>query len=238
MSKTLRRVQTTAPWLLAGALILIPPAPAAATGFLPDGTYEYAFKQGANVVANSTVTVKRSGSVISIHEAQTVMQTQVGQVELTADQTVVADSIQPLSFSGITVSSGKTSEVKFAYANGSGFFVVNGERLSVPVRMLPGTQAMLVQDQSLAMSFLTLPSVLSASRAFSLTVVVPTASRTFIMSVDPSPQTKPPGLPGADVGVGIITPTVFSVWFDPSTGIVDEVDVPSQSLTINLTKKS
>ncbi|MBV8171416.1 MAG: hypothetical protein JO219_05740 [Candidatus Eremiobacteraeota bacterium] len=238
MFQTLARTRIAAQFALAGALMFMVPAPASATAFLPDGTYDYTFKQGTSVVANSSVTVKRTGSVISIHESQTVTQTQVGAVQLTADETVLADSIQPLSFSGVTVSSGRTSEVKFAYTNGSGFFVINGERNSVPVRMLPGTQAMLVQDQSLAMSFLTLPSVLSVSRAFSITTVVPTASRTFLMSVDPAPQTKPSGLPGPDVGVGIASPITFSVWFDPTSGVVDEIDVPSQSLTINLTKRS
>lgn len=227
--------------LPAAALALVAatstPALAAAT-FVPDGTYEYVLKQGTTDVATSTVTVKRSGSVIAIRETQTVNQTRVGPVQLTADESLLADSLMPLSFGGTTVSSGKSQEVKFAYANGSGYFAVNGERLSVPVRMLPGTTAMIVQDQSLVLSFLTLPAVLEASKAFNLTVAVPTASRLFQMSVDPSQQSKPGGVPAADVGVGIALPIAFSVWYDPNTGVVDEIDVPSQSLTINLTKHS
>jgi hypothetical protein len=213
----------------------------ARAGLMPDGTYEYTLKQGTNTVATSTVSVKRSGSVIALHEAETVMQTSVGAVQLSADESVIAESLTPLSFSSTTVSSGKTQEVKFTYANGSGYFTQNGERLTIPIRMLPGTQAMIVQDQTLVTSFLTLPAVLEATRASAFTVVVPTASRTHAAALDAAAQTRPSTVAAGDVGIGIAAgagSTAFSVWYDPRTGVVDEIDVPAQSLTISMTKRS
>ena len=136
--------------------------------FAPDGTYEYALKHGATTIATSTVIIKRSGSVVSLRESQTIAEPAVGNVQLNADESVLADSFTPLSFSGATVSSGKTQEVKFSYSSNTGYFTVNGERLVVPVRMLPGTQAMIIQDQTLVLSFLTLPAVLQATRAGAL----------------------------------------------------------------------
>jgi hypothetical protein len=220
----------------AGLVAIAAAAATAAAALPPDGAYDYALRQGDTVIATSAVTVKRTGSVTSIHEAQTVNQTAVGAVQLTADLTVLADSLTPLTFDGATLSSGHTQEVKFAYSSGSGYFVQNGERLSVPVKMIFGTQAMLVQDQSLVLSFLTLPGVLQATKATSITVAVPTAARIFAITVDPAPQNKPSGLPAADVGIGIASPIAYSIWFDPNTGVVDEIDVPSQSLVISLTK--
>jgi hypothetical protein len=213
----------------------------AAPAFAPDGTYEYALKQGATTIATSTVIVKRSGSVVSLRESQTIAEPAVGNVQLSADESVLADSFTPLSFSGATLSSGKTQEVKFSYSSNAGYFTVNGERLVVPVRMLPGTQAMIIQDQTLVLSFLTLPAVLQATRAGALTVAVPTASRVHAITVDLSPQTKPSTVPAADVDVGIAASNEsisFSVWYDPHSGVIDEIDVPSQSLTISLTKRS
>jgi hypothetical protein len=209
--------------------------------FAPDGTYEYALRQGATTVATSTVTIKRSGSVISLRESQTIAEPAIGNVQLNADESVLADSFTPLSFGGTTVSSGKSQEVKFAFANNAGYFSVNGERLVVPVRMLPGTQAMIIQDQTLVLSFLTLPAVLQATRAGAITVAVPTASRVHAITVDSSLQTKPSTVPAADAAVAIAADngsTAFSVWYDPHNGVIDEIDVPSQSLTISLTKRS
>lgn len=204
--------------------------------YASDGTYEYALKQGSTTVATSTVTVKRSGSVIGIHESESVLDPSLGAVQITADESVVAESLQPLSFASATMASGKTTDIRVALSGNSGVFVHNGQRLSVPVRMLPGTQAMLVQDQTLVLSFLCVPGLVQSVKANGITQIAPTAGAIHIMLVDPAPQTKPSGVPAADAGVGIASPVSFSVWFDPRTGIVDEVDVPSQSLVISLTK--
>lgn len=204
----------------------------------PDGVYDYALKQGSTTVATSAVTVKRSGSVIGIHEAQTVQDPTIGTVQVAADESVIAESLSPLSFSADTMASGKTTSIKFAMSGNIGAFSQNGLRLSVPVRLLPETQAMIVQDQTLVLSFLCVPGLVQSVKANSLTQVAPTAGSVHIMRVDPAAQTKPSDVPAADTGVGIASPVAFSVWFDPRTGVVDEIDVPSQSLVITLTKHS
>jgi len=206
--------------------------------FPSDGTYEYALKQGSTTVATSTVTVKRSGSVIGIHESESVQDPTIGAVQISADESVLIESLQPLSFGSATLASGKTTDIRVTLSGNSGVFVHDGQRLSVPVRMLPGTQAMLVQDQTLVLSFLCLPGLVQSVKANGITQVAPTAGAIHIMLVDPAAQTKPSGVPAADVGVGIASPVSFSVWFDPRTGIVDEIDVPSQSLVVSLTKHS
>lgn len=223
------------------ALALTTTGAMAQAAFAPDGTYDYTFRQGATTIATSTVTVKRSGSIISMRETQTVAEPAVGNVQLTADESILADSMAPLSFVSSTVSSGKKQEVKFAFNNGTGNFTVNGERLIVPVKMLPGTQAMIVQDQTLAISFLTLPAIVQATRAASLTVVVPTAAREHAINIDLAPQSRPSTVAAADVGLGVAAGNeslAFSIWYDPRTGVIDEIDVPSQSLTISMTKHS
>jgi hypothetical protein len=210
----------------------------AQTLYPPDGTYEYALKQGATTVATSTVTVKRSGSVVGIHEAQSVQDPTLGTVQISADESLLAESLAPLSFAAAYMASGKTTDIRVALSGNSGAFVHNGQRLSVPIRLLPGTQAMLVQDQTLVLSFLCVPGLVQIVRASGITQIVPTAGAIHPMFVDPAPQTKPSGVPAADAGVGIASPVSFSVWFDPRTGIVDEIDVPSQSLVVSLTKHS
>src|SRR5271166_6259001 len=204
----------------------------------PDGTYSYALRQGSTTVATSTVTVKRSGSVIGIHESESVQDPTLGTVQVSADQSVVAESLAPLSYSVENLASGKTTTVKLAMAGSTGAFYANGERLSVPVRLLPDSQAMMVQDQTLVLSFLCLPGLVQSLKATALTQVAPTAGSIHLMRVDPAPQVKPSGVPAADVGVGIASPVSFTVWYDPRTGVVDEIDVPSQSLVIALTKRA
>jgi hypothetical protein len=206
--------------------------------YAPDGTYEYALKQGSTTVATSAVTVKRSGSVIGIHESESVQDPTIGAVQVSADESVLSESLAPLSFSADYLASGKTTNIRVALSGNSGAFAHNGQRLSVPIRMLPDTQAMLVQDQTLVLSFLCVPGLVQSVKANGITQIVPTAGAIHMMRVDPAAQTKPSGVPAADVGVGIASPVAFAVWFDPRTGIVDEIDVPSQSLVVSLTKHS
>jgi hypothetical protein len=224
----------------AGVVAALASAPAAHAQALyaPDGTYEYALKQGSTTVATSTVSVKRSGSVIGMHEAQSIQDPSVGPVQVSADQSVIAESLAPLSFGVDNTASGKTTSIRFAMSGNAGAFSHNGQRLSVPVKMLPDTQAMIVQDQSLVLSFLCVPGLVQSIKASALTQVVPTAGAIHPMHVDPAPQMRPSGVPGTDEGVGIASPVAFSVWFDPRTGVVDEIDVPSQSLVISLTRHS
>jgi hypothetical protein len=204
--------------------------------YAPDGAYTYALKQGTTTVATSTVTIKHSGSVIAVHETQAVQDPTLGAVQVAADESVLAESLAPLSFSADYMASGKTTTVKLAMSGNSGAFFANGQRLGVPVKLLPETQAIVVQDQTLVLSFLCLPGLIQSVKASALTQVSPTAGSVHMMRVDPAPQTKPSGLPASDVVAGIASPVSFSVWFDPRTGVVDEIDVPSQSLVISLTR--
>lgn len=228
------RIMCTA--ALAAAIALSTVRAAQAAEFVPDGTYQYAFKQGSTTIGASSVAIKRSGSVISIHENQTLTDAQLGAVQATSDESILADTLAPLSFAASYAASGKTVEVKLALSGGSGAFERDGERLTVPVRMLMGTQAMAVEDQALVTSFIVFPALTQNAKASAFTIAVPTAARTFIMRVDPMAATKPAGVPANDTSVSFASPVAFSIWYDPRTGVVDEIDVPSQSLVIALTK--
>ncbi len=218
--------------VLLAAASMASPARAASTPLAPDGTYNYDVKEGDVSIGGSVVTIKRTGNVVSLHEAQTLTKTQYGVIQSTADLALIAESLEPLSYSGSYLASGKITEVRFVMQNGMGAFSANGQRLIVPVRVLPGTQGMAVQEQLFALSFIPIPPLVQIARATSLTVADPTQALTHVMIVDPAPQAKPAGLPAADVGLGFASPVAYSIFYDPQTGVVDEVDIPSQSLVI------
>ena len=211
---------------------------ARATSVMGDGTYQYNLIQNGTSTGSSAVTIKRTGSVISIHENETVEDPTVGTVQAVADQTVAASTLSPLSFAAAYTASGKTTDVRLALGTTTGAFIHNGIRLTVPIRMLPGTQAMAIQDQVLVMSFLVIPSQAETANATSFTIANPTGARTFVMQVDPVAPARPANIPASDVAFSVAAPVAFAVWLDARTGVVDEVDVPSKSLVISLTKHS
>lgn len=220
------------------AVLTLSAASAARADFMPDGTYQYALRQASTTIGTSSVAVRRAGRVIGIHEDETLTDSQLGTVLASSDESVIADTLAPLSFSASYISSGKTTNVRVDIVRDIGAFTVNGEHLTIPVRMLPQTQAMAVQDGALVTSFLTLPALASSAKASAFTVAVPTAARTFAMQIDPAVAPRPAGVSTNDVGFSVASPVAFSVWYDSRTGVVDEVDVPSQNLIIALTKHS
>ena len=211
---------------------------ARATSVMGDGTYQYNLTQNGTSTGSSAVTIKRTGSVITIHENETVEDPTFGTVQAVADQTVAATTLSPLSFAAAYTASGKTTDVRLALGATTGAFIHNGIRLTVPIRMLPGTQAMAIQDQVLVMSFLVMPTLAEVANATAFTVAVPTAARTFVMHVDPVAPSRPANIPASDVSFSVASPVAFAVWLDARSGVVDEIDVPSQSLVISLTKHS
>jgi hypothetical protein len=221
----------------ASAFIVLATATVARADFMPDGTYQYALRQSSTTIGTSSVAVRRAGRVIGIHEDETLTGTQLGTVQATSDEAVITDSLAPVSFNASYLASGKTTTVRLDMVRDTGAFTVNGERLTVPVRMLPDTQAMAIQDQALVTSFITLPAIAQMAKATAITIAVPTAARTFSMQLDPAAAQRPSGVPVGDVGFNVASPVAFSIWYDPNTGVVDEVDVPSQNLVIALTKR-
>jgi len=220
-------------WL---AAVLSSASMARAATMMADGTYQYTLNQNGASTGTSALTIKRSGSVIAIHEDETIADPSFGTVQASADQTLAITTLSPLSFVAAYTSAGKTQDVRLALGGMTGSFIHNGERLTVPVRLLPGTQAMAIQDQALVMSFIVVPALAEVASASAFTIAVPTAARTFIMHVDPAPPVKPANVQASDVGFAIASPVAFAVWLDPKTGLVDEIDVPAQSLVISLTK--
>lgn len=231
-----RQVMFLAAACLAAELACVSTARAAA--LMADGTYQYTLNQNGAATGTSTLTVKRTGNVISIHEDETIADPSFGTVQASADQTVAASTLSPMSFVAAYTASGKTTDVRLALDGLTGAFIHNGERLTVPVRMLPGTQAMAITDQALVMSFIVMPALADEARVSAFTIANPTAARTFVMHVDPAVPSKPANIPAGDVGFAVASPVAFTVWLEPRSGVVDEVDVPAQSLVISLTKHS
>jgi len=230
-----RVVLLAAGWV---AIVLLSASAVRAATMMADGTYQYTLNLNGSSTGTSALTIKRAGSVIAIHEDETISDPSFGTVQASADQTLALATLSPLSFVAAYTSAGKTQDVRLALGGLTGSFIHNGERLTVPVRMLPGTQAMAIQDQALVMSFIVVPALAELARASAFTVAVPTAARTFIMHVDPAPPVKPANVAVSDVGFAIASPVAFAVWLDPRTGLVDEIDVPAQGLIISLTKHS
>ena len=90
----------------------------------------------------------------------------------------------------------------------------------------------------MATGFLFLPAQIRAESLSTFTLFAPSGAQTFytVLNATATPP-RPAGLPPADVsltldGTAQSGNIEFVVWYDPTTFIVDEIDVPTQQVTI------
>lgn len=210
-------------------------ASAAAAAIAPvDGSYKYTVTRAGSSVGTSTVTVKRAATSIAIHEVETF-----GATTETADESLDDTDLSPTAYvSTFPVTSDVTVTARVAFYSGGARFTVDTVPGSTDFRVEHGTTRLVVVDGALATGFLFLPSQIRAQGLNAFTVYAPSAAQTFYCTINASATPpRPAGIPAADIFVTVDGSaqsgnTEFVVWYDPTSFIVDEIDVPTEQVTI------
>ena len=206
----------------------------AATVAPADGAYKYAVTRGGASVGSTIVTVKRAAPSITIHELETF-----GGVTETVDESLDGGDLSPTAYmSTFPVTSDVTVTARVTFYSGGARFTVDTVPGSTEFRVERGTTRLVVVDGALVTGFLFLPAQIRAQGLNVFTVYAPSGAETFYCTINATATPpRPAGLPAPDLpltvdGSSQSGNTEFVVWYDPTTLIVDEVDVPTQQVTI------
>ncbi|PZR60783.1 MAG: hypothetical protein DLM53_10500 [Candidatus Eremiobacter antarcticus] len=207
-----------------------PPAP-------PDGTYSYSIDRASANIGTSTVTVKRSGDAIMVHETQAMP---AQKFAVTVDETLAGSQLAPKSYVGnYTMEGGTPVVVRMSFNGSRADATVDGASGSTSLKLPPRITSGYVIEGALLTGFLFLPAQLHASRATAFAGIVPSKLTQVTNTVDRGMRpVRPPGAPANDIAVSIRGPVDFQEWYDPTTFVLDAVSVPSQNVLIHLTKRS
>ena len=200
-----------------------------------DGAYKYSVTRGGASVGSTIVAVKRAAPSITIHEVETF-----GGVTETADESLDTVDLSPTAYDAtFPVTSDVTAvTAHVAFYSGGARFTIDGVPGSTDFRNETGTTRLVVVDGALASGFLFLPAQIRAQALNVFTVYAPSGAETFYCTINATATPpRPAGLPAPDVsltvdGTSQSGNTEFVVWYDPTSLIVDEVDVPTQQVTI------
>lgn len=198
-----------------------------------DGAYKYTVSRAGSGVGSSTVTVKRAATSIAIHEVETF----AGVTE-TVDESLDVGDLSPTGYvSTFPVTSDVNVTARVTFFSGGAHFTVDTVPGSTDFRVEHGTTRLVVVDGALATGFLFLPAQMHAQGLNAFTLYAPSAAETFYCTLNAATPPRPAGIPAPDVFVTVdgVAPsgnTEFVVWYDPTSLIVDEVDVPTQQVTI------
>lgn len=218
----------------ASSVAASPPRAGAAAAAPPDGSYAYAVSRAGTIAGTSSVTVKRSGMSVTVDESETF-----GKITETVAESLDQGDLSPTSYvSSFPVSSDVTATARLEFYAGGARVTLDTVPGSTDFKVASGTTKLVVVDGALATGFLFLPAQLKAQSLSAFTLLAPSSMTTFSCSTNgtAAPQ-RPAGLPAPDVSTTIdcTAPnggTGFVLWYDPQSFVVDEIDVPTQQVTI------
>jgi hypothetical protein len=196
----------------------------------PDGTYRYQ-TVGQGSTGNSVVTIAHTGPAVQIVETNsgTIM-----GIAATASATMNLDAdLTPATYVGTYTGGGQniTTSVSFNGAGASETF--GGSATNAPQTFaLDGAAHFAIIDGAMTSGFALLPAQFTAWGNGSIQVVAPVYGRSAAIAVTAGAGARPPHVPIIDLGLTVSGSVPFTEWYNPTTLVLDEVDVPTQGVTI------
>ncbi|HTZ55214.1 MAG TPA: hypothetical protein VMB20_09105 [Candidatus Acidoferrum sp.] len=200
-----------------------------ATAIAP-GTYTYnATLAGANV-GTSTLVVKSVGTTTVIDEK--VTGTISGSGASASDTLVLGADLGPLTYQMNAMQDGSPLKDSATIANATANITdVHGKSASFD--LLANTKHFVVADFGLFAGLLPLPAQMRAWDDAPVLVVVPMLGRSVALAPDAGASAqRPASVPASDVALVFSGEAPFTIWYDPSTNVPDEIDVTAQGLTV------
>ena len=205
-------------------------ATAIATSVPADGTYTYVTDLNGAQVEKTAVTVTRdpSGKIVLSESATGNMNGRSGSINdtLTLDQTLA-----PLGYSSnASIADSRSMQANLAF---------NGDQakqtgdVTKTYALSASAKHFVIFDFGPFTGYFALPAQMQAWNDDPVTAIVPMYAQAVSISIDKSlAPDRPKNVPAADAQLSIKTPVQLTVWYDPKTLVVDELDVPTEGLSV------
>lgn len=206
-----------------------PAAPAAP----PDGTYHYALTLAGETLGKNAITVSRdpAGNIVLSESGTGNMNGQSGNVQdtLTLDPALAPSTYQ--SVASIADSRNLHASVTF---NGSQAKQTGD--VTKTYTLSPSAKHFVMLDLGPFTGFFALPSQMQAWNNAPVCAIVPMYAQNVAIAVDSALKpVRPASVPAGDAQLSVAKPMQFTLWYDPKTLIVDELDVPTEGFTVKRT---
>jgi hypothetical protein len=209
-------------------LALILAAATALPAVPPEGAYTYTVAVAGNMTGKTTITMSRTpGGVVLTESASASYRGSdfAGTATLNLDALLA-----PAHYSAVYSPPGQTIHAAIAF-NGPNA-TETADTGGMTFNLGTNTKHFAVLDGTLFSGFFILPSQVRAWNAQAFTAVSPMFQRGGPITLDRALKpNRPSGVPPADLALSVSDPLEFTIWYDPATLIVDELDIPQQDAT-------
>jgi hypothetical protein len=202
-----------------------------ATAFPAAGTYRYSASLGEQRIGEWSVTVKPGGSSTEIDENSSAS---VAGMQLSAVAALVlGPDLSPVTYTGNYHMAMQSPSVSVTFTPGSATVIgaLSPQPRQIPLE--PNTHHFVIIEPGLLAGLFALPAQLAAWKEPAVTWIAPATAQAQALSPSPSPSlARPANVPAQDVVLAIDQPMAVTMWYEPSTLVPDEINVPSQNATL------
>lgn len=211
---------------------------AGGTPFLTPGTYQYTALLNGQPAATSTITVARAGNVTDINEDSAGS---LAGMHLSGKATLVlGGDLAPTQYNGNYESAAQKATVTVALtptaATIAGSASAGG---SQALALSANTRHFVVIEPGLLAGLFALPAQLESWKDPAVTAIAPMSARAEALATDPEPaQARPSDVPAQDAVLSFGGRYPFTIWYDPTSFVPDEVVVPMQHVVITRSRSA
>lgn len=211
------------------SLIFALAAATAAPAVPPDGSYTYVSTIPGRGTGQTSVRVSHDGTSVVLDESASGSSDSIsgnGTAKMTLDA-----ALTPTSYRATYTFGGSPSDVNVTFNASNATETAAAGTQTFPLGDV--ARHFVVVDGALLSGYVALPAQMRAWANGPVMGVVPMFGRAFQLAPDSTVQIqRPKTLPAADTALTFSSPVTFTIWFDPNSLVVDEIDVPSQNATI------
>ena len=211
------------------------PTPPATTPQIAAGTYAYKVSVSGQNSGQSTIVVKRDGTTTQIEENTS------GSYGNTAGQAKavlnLGADLAPTTYTNAFSAGGYNGQLTATFTNAQA--TVNGGLSGGSKTFDLGAAAkhFVVLDGAELSGFIALPAEMQAWNNAPALAVFPLYGQTIALTPKAADaKNRPASVSATDQGVSVDGPAPFTIWYDPATFVMDELDVPSQNFVVTRTK--
>lgn len=197
---------------------------------IPAGTYTYHGSIAGAPSGTMAMTVSApDAKTLALKEASSGIYQGI-TATAKATLTLSSDDFSPVAYTATYQGAGQSGTTTLTFANGAA-----NETSPMGPRSytLPsGVAHFSVIDGALLAGFMALPMQVRASNASSIFAVAPIYMQAVQLSVSAVVPQRPATVPASDASLNITGAVPFTIWYDPKTSLLDELDVPSQQIVV------
>lgn len=188
------------------------------------GTYTYSAALAGKTVGTATITVTDNGVIEIAERASGAMNGQNGSAQ---DVLTLGGDLAPTVYTGNYSVAGQARHVQVYFTPTAA--TIDAQSIALGA----GAKHFVVLEPGLMSGLFALPAQMQAWNDPTTTAVIPSLGAAFPLTpIAASAGARPDGLPSGDVPLAFGGPAPFTIWYDPTTFVMDELAFPSHSLVV------